>query len=125
MPADGLQALAGRKYLSLESRRKSGAAVATPVWFAVRGRRLYVVSLADAGKVKRIRNNPQVRVAPCDIRGGLEGDWIAARAAIVQGDEEALGHRLIDDKYGWMRRVGNLFRRITRRERAIIAIDLP
>lgn len=123
MPADVLKAFAWRKYLNLETRRKSGVAVATPVWFALQGGRLYVYSLADAGKVKRIRNNPRVRVAPCDIRGGLEGDWIEARAAIVHGEEEALGHRLLDDKYGWMKKLGNLWRRFMRRERAIIAID--
>jgi PPOX class probable F420-dependent enzyme len=123
MPVDVHTAFDGRKYLSLESRRKSGVAVATPVWFARQGRRFYVYSLADAGKVKRIRNNPSVRIAPCDIRGGLEGGWHEARAAIVHGDEEKLGHRLLDDKYGWMKKIGNIVRRFTGRERAIIAID--
>ena len=122
MPADALQAFAGRKYISLETRRKTGVAVATPVWFALQGRRFYVYSLADAGKVKRIRNCTRVRIAPCDIRGRLEGDWVEARASIVHGEDEALGHRLLDDKYGCMKKLGNLYRRFMKRERAIIAI---
>jgi PPOX class probable F420-dependent enzyme len=123
MSAEVQRAFDGRKYLNIETRRKSGVAVATPVWFALHGRRFYVYSLADAGKVKRIRNDPRVRIAPCDIRGRLEGEWYPARAAIVHGDEEALGHRLLDDKYGWMKKIGNIYRRLTGGERAIIAID--
>lgn len=123
MPADVQQAFDGRKYLNLETRRRTGVAVATPVWFARQGRRFYVYSLADAGKVKRIRNDPRVRIAPCDIRGGLEGEWHEARASIVHGDEESLGHRLLDSKYGWMKKIGNFYRRLTGRERAIIVID--
>jgi PPOX class probable F420-dependent enzyme len=117
------QAFDGRKYLNLETRRKSGVVVATPVWFARQGRRFYVYSLADAGKVKRIRNDPRVRIAPCDIRGRLEGEWHEARAAIVDGDDEVEGHRLLDAKYGWMKKIGNFYRRLTGRARAIIAID--
>jgi PPOX class probable F420-dependent enzyme len=119
----GLDPFAGRSYLNLETLRRSGVAVATPVWFAARGSTLYVYSLASAGKVKRIRNNPEVRIAPCDIRGGLEGEWAHARARIVFGEEAALGHRLLDDKYGWLKRLGGIINRLRRREYAVIAIE--
>jgi PPOX class probable F420-dependent enzyme len=62
------------KYISLETFRKTGAGVRTPVWFAAdpgAPETLYLYSEADAGKVKRIRNNSHVRVAPSDIRGNL------------------------------------------------------
>ena len=91
MSSGKLSQFAGEKYLNLETYRKNGKAVATPVWFAQDGGVLYIYSLADAGKVKRIRNNPRVRVAPCDMRGKLEGEWVEARARIVQGDEAAKG----------------------------------
>ena len=126
MGPTGLAPFEGRKYLNLETRRRTGAAVATPVWFAAssdtRGDTLYVYSLAAAGKVKRIRNDPVVRIAPCDIRGGLLGDWLPARARLVTGEEAALGHRLLDRKYGWMKRIGGWISRLRRREYAVIAI---
>ena len=59
MSKERLGQFEGQKYLNLESYRKTGAAVATPVWFADDGNELYIYSLADAGKVKRIRNNPR------------------------------------------------------------------
>ena len=95
-------------YLNLETYRKAGVAVATQVWFAAAGGTLCVHSLADAGKVKRIRSRAQVRIAPCDIRGKLKGEWVGASARIVHGEEAALGHRLLDQKYGWMKRFGAL-----------------
>ena len=65
----------------LETFRKNGAGVRTPVWFAQQSGDFLLYSAPDAGKVKRIRNNPKVRVAPCDIRGNLRGAWVDARAS--------------------------------------------
>src|SRR5690242_11851491 len=99
---------AGEKYLSLESFRQNGTAVATPVWFAQDARVFYIYSLANAGKVKRIRSNPRVRIAPCDIRGGLKGDWVDARARILDDAGAQRAHRLLDQKYGLIKRIGSL-----------------
>lgn len=124
MSSDNLSRFAGEKYLNLETYRKNGNAIATPVWFAQDGAVLYIYSLADAGKVKRIRNNPRVRVAPCDMRGKLKGEWVDGRARIVQGDEAAKGHRLLDEKYGLLKKIGNVFSKLIKRERVAIAIEL-
>jgi uncharacterized protein len=83
----------GHKYLSLETFRKSGEGVRTPIWFASEpatrvdspAPKLYVYTVGNSGKVKRIRNNPRVRIAPCDVRGKLLGEWVEARAEIVTG----------------------------------------
>ena len=123
---------AGHKYLNLESYRKTGAAVATPVWFAQNdkqndkedGDELYIYSLADAGKVKRIRNNPRVRVMPCDFRGGAKGEWVEATARIIDGAEAEGAQRLLDKKYGLMKRIGNIYSKIMKSSRAAIAIRL-
>ena len=76
--------LQGHKYINLETFRKNGQSVQTPVWFAEQPPRepekLYVYSTGDSGKAKRIRNSGRVRVAPCDMRGKLLGEWIEARA---------------------------------------------
>ena len=123
MNSDRFSQFEGEKYLNVETYRKTGQAVATPVWFAQDGGLVYIYSLADAGKVKRIRNNPRVRVAPCDMRGKLKGEWEGARARIVQGEETAKGHRLLDQKYGLLKKVGNLFSKVMNRERVVIAIE--
>lgn len=118
---------ANQKYLNLESYRKTGAAVATPVWFAQNneaGDELYIYSLADAGKVKRIRNNPRVRVMPCDFRGAAKGEWFDGTARIIDGAEADKAQRLLDKKYGLVKRIGNLFSKIMKRSRAAIAIRL-
>ena len=117
-----LDQFANQKYLNLESYRKTGAAVATPVWFAQNDDELYVYSLAEAGKVKRIRNNPRVRVMPCDFRGGPKGEWVEATARIIDGAEASKAQRLLDKKYGLMKRIGNVFSAIMKRSRAAIAI---
>lgn len=118
---------ANQKYLNLESYRKTGAGVATPVWFAQsddQDDELYIYSLAEAGKVKRIRNNPRVRVMPCDFRGGPKGDWVEATARIIDGTEADKAQRLLDKKYGLMKRIGNIYSSVMKRPRAAIAIRL-
>jgi len=111
------------RYLNLETYRRTGQAVATPVWFVVDDGIIYVYSLADAGKVKRIRNNPRVRIAPCDVRGALKGAWVDATARIVDERETLKAHALLREKYGWMKRVADLFRKIRPRPRVVIAIS--
>src|ERR1700681_4817106 len=96
--------LQGRKYLNLETFRKNGQGVRTPVWFAAEPsagvpQTLYVYSTADSGKAKRIRNDSRVRVAACDVRGKLLGEWVEARAEIVTGEEAEHGMQLLNKKY--------------------------
>jgi predicted pyridoxine 5'-phosphate oxidase superfamily flavin-nucleotide-binding protein len=71
----------GQKYISLTTFRKNGTAVATPVWFGEDAGKLYVMTLSAMGKTKRIRNNPQVRVAPCTIQGKVIGQNLRPRRA--------------------------------------------
>lgn len=125
MSEEKLKPFANQKYLNLETFKKDGTGVATPLWFAEQDGTIYVYTLADAWKVKRIRNNPRVRIAPCNMRGGLTGEWLDARARIVtSGDEERLGHQLLDKKYGWQKGVGNLLNLFRKRQRTVIAINV-
>jgi uncharacterized protein len=118
----GLAAFSRHRYLSLETYRRTGQAVATPVWFVVDRDVIYVYSLATAGKVKRIRNNPRVRIAPCDARGRLTGAWVEATAGIVDERNAAQAHGLLRAKYGWMKRLADLFRKMRPKPRAVLAI---
>ncbi len=113
--------LGGQKYISLETFRKSGEGVKTPVWFVLHGGNLYVYTDADSWKVKRIRNNPRVRVVPCTIRGRVIGPWIDGRASIVDGEERETADRLLDRKY-LLKVVFNWLHRIRPRPRAMIRI---
>lgn len=89
----------GQKYISLTTFRKTGAKVATPVWFGEDGDKLYVMTRSDMGKGKRIRNNPQVTVAPCTIRGKLTGPEAAALARILPPEEHAHARQTVNKKY--------------------------
>jgi len=121
---DPIAQFAKANYLNLETFRKTGAGVRTPVWFAQQGTVFYIYTLPDSGKVKRIRNNPKVRVAPCDMRGNLSGAWIDARARLCSGDETAHGQDLLRRKYGWMKIVGDFFSRLRGRIQTVVAIHL-
>jgi len=124
----GLAQFRGRKYLNLETYRKSGAAVRTPLWFAQDEAEaegvLYVYSLADSGKVKRLRNDPRVRVVPSDMRGTPKGDWVEARAEILDAAGAARGHQLLRQKYV-MKRLFDLLGRLKGRRHAVMAIRIP
>ena len=113
-----------QKYISLESFKKNGRGVAVPVWFAEERGILYVYSEAASGKVKRIRNNPRVRVAPCDARGRIKGDWVEATARLLEGDEARHADDLLNARYGWQKRLLGFFARFRPRPRAYLAITL-
>ena len=122
MSRAGIEQFAGQKYLNLETFKRDGTGVRTPLWFAEGDGKIYVYTLADSWKVKRIRNNPRVRVAPCDMRGNVRGDWVEARAAIVDEAEARRGHQLLDAKYGWMKKLGNFFGKLRGNRHAVITI---
>ena len=117
-----LARFAEEKYLSLETYRKSGKAVPTPVWFVERDGVLFASAPAHTGKVKRLRNSPRARVAPCDQRGAAKGEWLDAQAHIVGGDEAAEADRLLARKYGFQRKMLDLWGKLKRWDYAIIAI---
>ncbi|MGB8061302.1 MAG: PPOX class F420-dependent oxidoreductase [Candidatus Sulfotelmatobacter sp.] len=94
-------ALRGQKYISLTTFRKTGAGVATPVWFGEEDGKLYVMTLSKMGKTKRIRNNPHVRVAPCTIRGKVTGPDFAATARLLPKEDFPRARKTITRKY-WM-----------------------
>jgi PPOX class probable F420-dependent enzyme len=92
-------AIHGAKYISLITLRKNGEKVSTPVWFGEEGNSLYVMTISNTGKVKRIRNNPHVLVAPCTMRGKITGPEYAAVASILPPEEHARARQTINRKY--------------------------
>ena len=70
------------EFLSLETYRKNGETIKSPMWFAQDNDALYLWTMADSSKVKRIRNNPHVNIAPCKRMGEVTGEWLTAHATI-------------------------------------------
>ena len=119
--------LQGQKYINLETFRKNGQGVRTPVWFAGEpeqgvAEKLYFYTTANTGKAKRIRNNSRARVAPCEVRGKLLGEWIEARAEIVTGDDAQHGMNLLNKKYVPWRQLLGFFSLFSRSKRVVYVI---
>ena len=99
----GPAALEGRRYCTVVSFKRDGTPVATPVWFTLRDGAVLFRSLAESYKVKRIRANPEVLVAPCSRRGRPTGPPLAGRARILEPAEEPAAERAIQANFGMIR----------------------
>ncbi len=132
---------ARERYVSLATFRKSGREVRTPVWIAAaptdpvapagsagaQGRRCFVYTNARSGKVKRIRAGSRARLAACDVRGKVHGEWVDATARVVEDPAEVeRGFDAIIAKYGWQMRLALLVSRLSGRyaDRCILGIEL-
>ncbi|HVM91418.1 MAG TPA: PPOX class F420-dependent oxidoreductase [Terriglobales bacterium] len=102
-------AIHGQKYISLATFRKTGVPVYTPIWFAEDSGKLYFMTNSKLGKVKRLRNNQHVKVAPCTIRGKITGPEFEGTARILPPAETAQVRQAIKAKY-WLARVPFLWR---------------
>ena len=91
--------LAGATYLVLTTYRKTGVGVSTPVWFVEAGGKLYITTSENTGKVKRIRNNTQVMLAPCNAWGKTSGPTFPARARLLPQAEFGVAETALHDKY--------------------------
>jgi PPOX class probable F420-dependent enzyme len=118
------QTLTKARYLNLESLKRDGTAVRTPLWFAPDADgTFYIYSQAEAYKVKRLRRTPACRVAACDMRGNVSGPWLEARAEILSGAAAAHGMALLDRRYWpWKQMLGLLGRLRPGAARAVIAL---
>jgi PPOX class probable F420-dependent enzyme len=118
-----LDQFAKRKYMNLETFRRSGIGVKTPVWFVQLDGRFYVKTFAGSGKVKRIRNNSQVNIVPSKVDGTPKGFWLAGKSSLV-GDEslEKRVDQLYDRKYGLLKKL--FFRSRTRADKGYCLLEI-
>jgi len=120
-----LEQLSQYQYINLETFRRSGVGVKTPVWFVNKDDALFVRTLANSGKVKRIRHTGRVNIAPCKADGALLGEWIPAFAREVKDELiESQVERLLDKKYGLMKKIFALFSKLQGRQGTILEIRL-
>jgi len=92
-------AIHNQKYISLTTFRKSGVGVSTPVWFGEEDSKLYLMTISKSGKIKRIRNNPQVKVAPCTMSGKITGPEFAAIARLLPPEAHKHARQTVNRKY--------------------------
>ncbi len=106
--------VAAAKYVLLTTFRQDGTPVSTPLWAALDGDRLLMWTVTDSWKVKRIRRNPRVTVAACDVRGNPKGPAVEATAEILDDAGTDRARDAIAKRYGllgWLTMKGSLLRR--------------
>jgi uncharacterized protein len=120
----GLEQFQKEQYMNVETFRKSGEGVRTPVWFVEVNGELCFTTEASSAKVKRLRRNPAARVAPCNVRGDVKGDWHTCTARFLDISEQAAVVKVYDRKYGLMKKFFELMGRNRNQERVFIALKL-
>jgi hypothetical protein len=120
--------LAAGKYISLATYKRDGTPVATPVWVMRDADHLYVITDADSGKAKRLRNSTRAKVAPCDARGTPSGEAVDATAVLLDEEGTKRVEAMVHAKYGLMTMVFGLLGRVRsfagRGERRRIGIEI-
>lgn len=108
----------------LETFRKSGEAVPTPIWFVQEGDTLYMRTSPNAGKIKRIRNNSHVRIAGADAAENPIPPYIDGTARIIDGDEAKRIYDQLDARYGGYFKRSDGANPFERRNILVFAVDL-
>jgi PPOX class probable F420-dependent enzyme len=119
-----LDRLGAEKYILLTTFRRDGRAVPTAVWSARDGDSLFVWTVADSGKVKRIRNSGEVAVAPCNFRGAPSGASVPAQASVAAVADDKHIRGLIGRKYGLIGRLSMLGSRLRRGSAGSVGIQI-
>jgi PPOX class probable F420-dependent enzyme len=120
--------LDSERYISLETFRRDGTGVKTPVWAAPLDGRLVVVTDGTSFKVKRLRANPKFRVAACDVRGHIKGGWHDGIGRVLTDEADRKNAiAALRKKYGWQIRVLDFFSFLGRRlgRRAFLELAIP
>lgn len=116
------------QYVSLETYRKDGTAVRTPVWAApdpeAPDGRLVVWTVTGSWKVKRIRRTSDVRLAPCTARGQVTGHWADGTATVLTHGQSAIAVRALHRKYGIQSRVAVAASRLRRGPKGTVCLAI-
>jgi PPOX class probable F420-dependent enzyme len=123
--ARALDRIGRGKYVSVTTYRRDGRAVPTPVGALVHEGVLYALTAPGTGKVKRIRNNPRVTIAPCAMNGTVPPDAPTTPGTARLLDETSTAHvqELMKQRF-CMYRLVRMADRMLRRERPLVAIAI-
>ena len=106
---DKLEQFSKQKYINLETYKRDNTSVKTPVWFVIDKGLVYIITRESTGKVKRLKNNQNVRVVPCSFKGEIKNEWVNGKAQKVTGSEADNIINLRKKKYGFAVRLSGLF----------------
>lgn len=120
---DPFASLYPHKYLQLTTYRKTGVGVPTPVGFAPQTGKLYVMTPGTASKLKRLRNNSRVTLAPCTRRREVRGESVEGQARILAPEERAVAEQAFVRRYGLIYRLFLVSQKILKRQRTYIEIQ--
>jgi len=98
-----------QKYINLETYKKDGTSVRTPVWFVIDNDLIYVITRESTGKVKRLKNNQSVRIVPCSFKGESKNECVKGKAEKITGEEANKVIKLRKKKYGMLARLTGIF----------------
>lgn len=118
-----LDPLLDQKYINLETYKKNGQAVQTPVWFVTLDDTVFVITRESTGKVKRLKNNQKVRIVPCEFKGKPIGEWMSGTARPASQEESEKAINLRKKKYGFMATVAGFLTK-AKGELVVYAITL-
>ena len=104
-----LEPFLDQKYINLETYKKDGTPIRTPVWFVIDKDLIYVITRDSTGKVKRLRNNQNVRITPCSFKGEPKNVWVSGKAEKITGEEADRAIKLRKKKYGMYARLIGMF----------------
>ena len=112
---------ASEKYISVETYRKNGDSVKTPVWFTIKDNQIFVVTRDQTGKVKRLKNDTQVKIATCTIKGVIKGKWISGTAEILDMEKTKEAVKRRDKKYGFFSKMARF---LTKNKGELLAFSI-
>ena len=98
-----------QKYINLETYKKDGTPVRTPVWFVIDNDLIYVITRDTTGKVRRLKNNQDVQIVPCSFKGEPKNGWVKGKTEMITGEEADKAIKLRKKKYGMFARLSGIF----------------
>ena len=113
-----------QKYINLETYRRNGQAVLTTVWFVMDAGTIYIRTDMNSGKVKRIKNNPNIRITPSGARGQLKGKWIEGKIKMAGSLELEHANQLLEQKYGIQGKIIRVFNKIRNTRPTVFSIQI-
>ena len=106
---DPLEQFSDEKYINLETYKRDGTPIRTPVWFVIHKDLIYVITRDSTGKVKRLKNNHGVRIVSCSFKGEPKNEWVKGKTEMITGEEADRIIKLRKKKYGMFVRLSGIF----------------
>jgi uncharacterized protein len=119
---NNLETFEKAKYINIQTYKKNGQPISTPVWFIIKNNKIFFRTSHNSGKIKRIRNNNNVKFALCGIRGKIKGEWYEGIAKIENDSDNSILSQ-INKKYGISSLLMKIFYKIKKIDIVILSIE--